>query len=200
MSQSHSATKFAPIQGIGLSKSSAELNKQITSSSTIRGTLKESSSGIVVQNQHRKPRSSTSRESSNNFLADFVETDTRSNTSQVVVIRVHDEGRSLQREFYCNRSLLITEMKYFSLILQDPKTLNVDVRSDLKVFEQLMTYCIHKDIHLEVANVVSVLISCHFLRMDSLEKLCIEFILKHQDKVVEIPIDFGCISTVLIER
>jgi hypothetical protein len=183
MSSRTKSNPFTALQGVSLSKSLLELHKK--RSLTERDLVKDGP----------KSRPSSSRKSSSVTLTEQTE---QIHSSQVI-IHVYDEARGLQRDFYCEKSLLASQMKYFSSLIQE-KTVDIDVHSDLKVFERLMGYCIHKEIHLNVGNVVSILISCHFLQMEQLELQCLDFMVFNMEKVLEAPIDFGCIHRTLVEK
>jgi len=134
----------------------------------------------------------------------------------VVVIKVHDESRNIQREFACERKRLLEEMKYFEEYLSPSKNCSIDdenselkshpqveisVHCDVFVFEWLVRW-IHfpQEIALEMNTVVSILISSDFLKMDALVNECLQFIAKHMNEILKLPIDLGCISEVLVSK
>jgi hypothetical protein len=51
---------------------------------------------------------------------------------------------------------------------------------------------------LDVTNVISILISSDFLRMEGLVEECIQFIVTHVNEVVKLPIDMSCINANLL--
>jgi hypothetical protein len=118
-----------------------------------------------------------------------------------VIIRVFDEARNVKRDFHCDRKLLVQEMKYFQSVLEhDNATKEIDVHSDIQVFERLMGFCIHNEIHLEPSNIVSILISSHFLQMEQLVEMSLVFMKERMNEVLQVPIDFGCIQSNLLAR
>jgi hypothetical protein len=123
------------------------------------------------------------------------------NYNSNVIIHVFDEARNVKRDFHCDKELLLNEMKYFISVLEENHhQMNIDVHSDVQVFEKLMGYCIHKDIRLEPLNAVSILISSHFLQMAELEQICLKYIKDNIDAVIKVPIDFSCIQGDLLNR
>jgi hypothetical protein len=121
--------------------------------------------------------------------------------STQVIIRVFDEARNVKRDFHCDRKLLINEMKYFQSVLEhDTNTMEIDVHSDIQVFERLMGFCIYNEIHLEPSNIVSILISSNFLQMEKLVEMSLGFMKQRMNEVLLVPIDFGCIQSDLLAR
>jgi len=87
-------------------------------------------------------------------------------SSQQIVIHVCDESKKLNKDFKCDRTLLLSNMKYFEKYLCDQKNIediDISVHCDVNIFDWLMKY-IHKKVpKLEVKNSVSILISSDFL-------------------------------------
>jgi len=86
---------------------------------------------------------------------------------------VIDETKSLEKAFMIPRKLLFSEMKYFEAHTseQSKDDLDISVHCDIAIFEWLMKYVKEKSNQpeLTVKNVVSILISSNYLKMDSLE-------------------------------
>ncbi len=78
--------------------------------------------------------------------------------------------------------------------------LHIDVHCDVEVFEWLMSYISKKDKKLEPRTVISILISSHFLKMETLETQCLSFIHQHIQQVLQIPIDMRCIQKQLLQK
>ncbi len=60
-----------------------------------------------------------------------------------IVIHVFDENRKVNRDFKCNKTLLLSQMKYFEQYLVDAHSLDdidISVHCDIKIFEWLMKY------------------------------------------------------------
>jgi hypothetical protein len=53
---------------------------------------------------------------------------------------------------------------------------------------------------LDLKSVISILISCNFLRMEQLVKECISFVVSNIHDVVRLPINMTCINDQLIAR
>lgn len=127
-----------------------------------------------------------------------------SSNEEEIIIHVCDEGKKINRDFKCPRSVLISKMKYFESHLQSCQTaedLEISVHCDVEIFEWLMQYMLAKDKpQLEMAKVISILISSDFLQMNDLVKQCLEFTAKNLEEVVKLPIDMSCLSQNLLKQ
>lgn len=59
------------------------------------------------------------------------------------MIHVFDENRKINKDFTCDKDLLITHMKYFEKYLTDTTSvddIDISVHCDIKIFEWLMRY------------------------------------------------------------
>ncbi|KAJ3160212.1 hypothetical protein HDU86_001048 [Geranomyces michiganensis] len=120
-----------------------------------------------------------------------------------VVIHVYDESKNAKRDFYCQRTLLLRQMTYFTSYLHAHSldtTVEIDVHCDIEVFEWLMSYISRKRPFFEPRIALSILISSNFLQMTALEDLCIRYIHENLDDVLKIPVDMGCLSEPLIQK
>ncbi|CAJ0933392.1 unnamed protein product [Ranitomeya imitator] len=104
------------------------------------------------------------------------------NTRPNMVIHVCDEAKNLREDFMCPRDLLISEMKYFAEYLylstdaQRWEEVDISVHCDVQIFNWLIKYVKRNSNEgdqldvpkLEPGNVISILISSEFLKMDSL--------------------------------
>lgn len=66
---------------------------------------------------------------------------------------------------------------------------------DIAIFDWLMRYIHLKDPQIEVKNAVSVLISSDFLQMSVLVELALEFVAKHINEIILLPIDMNCMNS-----
>ncbi len=60
-----------------------------------------------------------------------------------IVIHVFDENRKVNKDFKCNKTILLSQMKYFEQYLVDAQSLDdidISVHCDIKIFEWLMKY------------------------------------------------------------
>ncbi|XP_054584213.1 SANT and BTB domain regulator of class switch recombination [Eptesicus fuscus] len=129
-----------------------------------------------------------------------------------MVIHVCDEAKNLKEDFICPRDLLISEMKYFaeylSMDAQRWEEVDISVHCDVQIFNWLIKYVKrntkeNKDCEmpiLEPGNVISILISSEFLKMDSLVEQCIEYCHKNMNAIVATPCNMNCINANLITR
>lgn len=77
----------------------------------------------------------------------------------------------MNKDFKCDRVLLLNNMKYFEKYLADSKNLDdidISVHCDINIFDWLMRYVHRKEPKLEIKNSVSILISSDFLQMAQL--------------------------------
>ncbi|VTJ87112.1 Hypothetical predicted protein [Marmota monax] len=129
-----------------------------------------------------------------------------------MVIHVCDEGKNLKEDFICPRDLLISEMKYFaeylSMDAQRWEEVDISVHCDVHIFNWLIKYVKRNTKEnkgcemptLEPGNVISILISSEFLKMDSLVEQCIQYCHKNMNAIVATPCNMNCINANLLTR
>lgn len=133
-----------------------------------------------------------------------------------MVIHVCDESKNLKQDFTCPRDLLISEMRYFAEYLsveaQRWEEVDISVHCDVQIFDWLMKY-VKRRLHdknksgteekkpkLEPNNVISILISSDFLKMDALVTECIHFCHENMSAIVSTPCNMNCINDKLVTR
>ena len=134
----------------------------------------------------------------------------------MIVIHVFDENRKVNKDFTCDKDLLVNHMKYFEKYLTEATSvedIDISVHCDIKIFEWLMKYLKMKDQinnglisttasnedqannpKLDIKNVISILISSDFLQMKILVEECINFVIENVHDVVRLPIDMNCLN------
>ncbi|XP_072783498.1 SANT and BTB domain regulator of class switch recombination isoform X2 [Taeniopygia guttata] len=129
-----------------------------------------------------------------------------------MVIHVCDEAKNLKEDFVCPRDLLISEMKYFAEYLsvdaQRWEEVDISVHCDVHIFDWLIRYVKRNSKKseaneiptLEPSNVISILISSEFLKMDSLVEKCINYCHKNMNAIVATPCNMNCINANLVTR
>ncbi|XP_056292101.1 SANT and BTB domain regulator of class switch recombination isoform X2 [Pseudoliparis swirei] len=129
-----------------------------------------------------------------------------------MVIHVCDETKNLKQDFTCPRHLLVKEMRYFaeylSVDLQRWEEVDISVHCDVQIFDWLMNYVRRNSAgegnkdkpRLEPSNVISILISSEFLKMDTLVEECIQYCHKHMSAIVATPCNMNCINSNLATR
>ncbi|KAH6582748.1 hypothetical protein BASA61_008378 [Batrachochytrium salamandrivorans] len=121
-----------------------------------------------------------------------------------VVIHVFDETRNVKRDFHCKKTLIIREMEYFKAYLSEDSPManvvDIDVHCDLHIFERLIAFITKKHVDLDPKTVVSILISSNFLKMPTLEALCLDYIHTNINLIISAPFDTKCIGQALINR
>lgn len=129
-----------------------------------------------------------------------------------MVIHVCDETKNLKQDFTCPRDLLVKEMRYFAEYLsvdaQRWEEVDISVHCDVQIFDWLMNYVRRNSAEggakdkprLEPSNVISILISSEFLKMDTLVEECILYCHKHMSAIVATPCNMNCINSNLATR
>lgn len=123
-----------------------------------------------------------------------------------VVIHVCDDNRKVERNFVCKKSKLLSHMKYFNQYREEGtelEDLEISVHCDINIFEWLMNYVQNpstQKLSIKISNVISILISSEYLRMEGLAKECIEYIVKHIGEVLLLPINPSCIGAEAIRQ
>ncbi|KAL2083175.1 hypothetical protein ACEWY4_020948 [Coilia grayii] len=129
-----------------------------------------------------------------------------------MVIHVCDEAKNLKQDFTCPRDLLVSEMRYFAEYLSvDPQRweeVDISVHCDVQIFDWLMNYVKrnadteghHEKPRLEPGNVISILISSEFLKMETLVEECIQFCHKNMSAIVATTCNMNCINSNLAAR
>ncbi|XP_072265627.1 SANT and BTB domain regulator of class switch recombination [Pyxicephalus adspersus] len=137
---------------------------------------------------------------------------TAGNQGPNMVIHVCDEAKNLKEDFICPRDLLISEMKYFAEYLttdtQRWEEVDISVHCDVHIFDWLIKYVKRntedndqqEQPKLEPGNVISILISSEFLKMDSLVEECINYCHKNMSAIVATPCNMNCINANLLTR
>ncbi|KAK3084935.1 hypothetical protein FSP39_021652 [Pinctada imbricata] len=116
----------------------------------------------------------------------------------------------VKQDFHCPRDLLVQEMKYFAEYLstdaQRWEEVDISVHCDVQIFDWLMKYVkrtsrdtVEKP-KLEANNVISILISSDFLKMDTLVQDCIEYCHNNMSAIVATPCNMNCINDKLVGR
>lgn len=70
---------------------------------------------------------------------------THAHTSDLIIIHVCDEPRQINRDFACDRSTLLSEMRYFQSYLPEEKgtdDIDISVHCDVHIFEWRVPLCL----------------------------------------------------------
>jgi hypothetical protein len=123
--------------------------------------------------------------------------------SNQIIIHVCDEGKKRNQDFKCDRTILVTNMKYFEKYLSDNKNIediDISVHCDINIFDWLMRYIHKKDPKLEVKNAISILISSDFLQMAYLVEESVRFVAINIHEIIGLPIDMNCLNSNLVKK
>lgn len=93
----------------------------------------------------------------------------------------------MNKDFRCDKQLLVSNMKYFEKYLSDSKSsddIDISVHCDINIFDWLMKYIHKKEPQIEIKNSVSILISSDFLQMDELVEQALTFVAKNIDEII----------------
>jgi len=120
-----------------------------------------------------------------------------------VIIHVCDETKGINRDFSCDRTKLLTEMKYFESYLGgngNYDEIDISVHCDVQVFEWLIQYINlpNNPPSLNVGSAISILISSDFLLMERLVTHCVEFVSSHLNEILQLPLDLSCLNDHLV--
>ena len=121
----------------------------------------------------------------------------------MIIIHVCDENKKTNKDFKCDKNLLIGNMKYFEKYLSESKSLDdidISVHCDINIFDWLMRYIHKKDPVIEIKNAVSILISSEFLQMEGLVEEALGYVAKNLNEIIQLPIDMNCMNTSLVKR
>eukprot|EP00760_Papus_ankaliazontas_P012179 PhM_4_TR15209/c0_g1_i1/m.52362 len=126
-----------------------------------------------------------------------------------VVIHVHDETNRLSKDFYCNRNVLLREMRYFrsyiSELGMERDEFDISVHCDASVFLWLVEY-VHAPLRsahppqLDTLMAVSALISADFLQMVNVVPEVLNFVHEHVTEIIRLPINLDCIRRPLVQK
>ncbi|XP_048582414.1 SANT and BTB domain regulator of class switch recombination isoform X3 [Nematostella vectensis] len=130
-------------------------------------------------------------------------------------LHLYIQAHKVKQDFTCPRDLLIREMRYFAEYLsveaQRWEEVDISVHCDVQIFDWLMKYVKkglmekgkkvdEKPPKLEPNNVISILISSDFLKMDNLVNDCISFCHENMSAIVSTPCNMNCINDKLVTR
>jgi hypothetical protein len=140
--------------------------------------------------------------------ADQTITDNENNETSQITITVCDEAKNLKRQFTCNRTLLIREMRYFADYLKDEpdqiEEVDISVHCDLDIFQWLMSFVNRRSSsklpELEPRIAVSILISSDFLKMDKLVRQSLDYIHEHINEIMATNCNVSCIPDSLFHQ
>jgi hypothetical protein len=125
------------------------------------------------------------------------------NSGTMIIIHVCDENKKLNKDFKCEKNLLVKNMKYFEKYLMDQKSIDdidISVHCDIGIFDWLMRYIHNKEPQIEIKNAVSILISSEFLQMKYLVEEAICFVAENLNSIIQLPIDMNCMNSGLVKR
>ena len=138
-----------------------------------------------------------------------------------VLIHVIDDANQIRKDFECDRDLLVQSMQYFRSYLSDDdrgSDVDISVHCDASIFEWLSEYMNQNDPKLgpfpsvphrnrafltcvdgsDVGNVVGILVSSDFLRMNSLVECALDFTAAHIGEIMRLPIDLSCLTPTMV--
>ena len=104
-----------------------------------------------------------------------------------IIIHVCDENKKQNKDFRCDKQLLVNNMKYFEKYLSDSKSaddIDISVHCDINIFDWLMRYIHKKEPVIEIKNSVSILISSDFLQMNELVDKALTYVAKNLNDII----------------
>ncbi|XP_018652283.1 hypothetical protein Smp_145000 [Schistosoma mansoni] len=129
----------------------------------------------------------------------------------IVTVKVCDEAKGVEQDFRCELDVLMIEMPYFKdFLIKDGQFISeveILVHCDLKIFEWLLLYArkhidpdAYKECILTTSNVLALLVSSNFLKMEHLTSECLEYFCKHAGAIIASPFSLDCLGDSLVER
>ncbi|CAH8578591.1 unnamed protein product [Schistosoma guineensis] len=133
------------------------------------------------------------------------------NEPVIVTVKVCDEAKGVEKDFRCELDVLMIEMPYFKeFLIKDGQFISeveILVHCDLKIFEWLLLYArkhidpdAYKECTLSTSNVLALLVSSNFLKMEHLTSECLEYFCKHAGDIIASPFSLDCLGDSLVER
>lgn len=120
-----------------------------------------------------------------------------------MLIHVCDEAKKKTQDFRCEKTLLLSSMKYFEKYLSDQKTLDdidISVHCDISIFDWLMKFVHGLKPQMEIKTAVSILISSDFLQMAGLVEESLIYVSENLQDILLLPIDMNCMNSSLVKR
>jgi len=124
---------------------------------------------------------------------------------ELIVIHVCDENRGINKDFTCRKDVLLSEMAYFQSYLNGSEAsddIDISVHCDIQIFQWLIKYLNEPNSPppLDTTNVISILISSQFLKMQKLVELCLQFVCRNANEILKMPIDLNCLNQELLTK
>ena len=114
-----------------------------------------------------------------------------------------DEAKKTTQDFRCDKTLLLSSMKYFEKYLSDQQTLDdidISVHCDISIFDWLMKYVHDMKPSMEIKTAISILISSDFLQMAGLVEESLSYVSENLQEILMLPIDMNCMNSSLVKR
>jgi len=129
----------------------------------------------------------------------------RAECEELIVIHVCDENRGVNKDFTCRKDVLLSEMAYFQSYLNGSEAcddIDISVHCDIQIFQWLIKYLNEPSAPppLDTTNVISILISSQFLKMQKLVDLCLQFVCRNANEILKMPIDLNCLNQELLTK
>ena len=103
------------------------------------------------------------------------------------MIHVCDEAKKRTQDFRCDKTLLLSSMKYFEKYLSDQQTLDdidISVHCDISIFDWLMKYVHGLKPDMEIKTAISILISSDFLQMAGLVDETLDYVSENLQEIL----------------
>ncbi|CAH8855301.1 unnamed protein product [Trichobilharzia szidati] len=128
-----------------------------------------------------------------------------------VTVKVCDEAKGAEGDFHCELDILVTEMPYFKeFLVKNDQFINgieILVHCDLNIFEWLLSYArrnieptAYQECSLSTTNVLALLVSSNFLKMQCLISECLDYFCKHASTIIASPFSLDCLNDNLVGR
>lgn len=87
--------------------------------------------------------------------------------------------------------------------MNDQKNLDeidISVHCDIVIFDWLMKFVHRQKPEQDIKNAVSILISSDFLQMSGLVEDSLDFVVRHIEEIIQLPIDMNCLNSSLVKK
>jgi hypothetical protein len=131
--------------------------------------------------------------------------------SREITIHICDDGRKEKRDFTCPEDILLQQMGYFKDITsgQSLDDVDISVHCDIAIFEWLMNWIKHSSDavddysgspSLDPTNVMSILVSAAFLKMDGLVAIALRYAHGNMNKILAVTPNLNCLGEPLLTK
>lgn len=160
------------------------------------------SESLIIKDNAVENVISKEEENSEREIEDSSNKDTKRNDVNINVI---DDVRKIQEIFVCPCNILIKKMPYFERFFtfgRSVEDVQISVHCDLEVFKRLMYFIGegNNEFSLDPKYAIHILVSAHFLQMEGLVDICLQYCHENMNAILETSCPVGSLNDNLVER